>query len=194
MLDVTEFPAFVIQPEAGGKKKFQVEGELTAKNIIQHVEDVKAGKLVAKLKSEPVPEEQGDVKVVVGETLKEQVFSETKDVLFEVYAPWCGHCKSLEPHYEKLAKKVVSDIDQYVSIAKMDGTANDSPVDSITWSGFPTIVYVKAGSQEVLKYDGPRTAEGMWKWVKENSSHKDAIQSALEAKHGADATDKHDEL
>lgn len=193
MLGVTSFPAFVIQPEAGGKKKFEVEGEHTAANIVQHVEDVIAGKLVAKLKSEPVPEEQGDVKVVVGTTLKEMVFSATKDVLFEVYAPWCGHCKQLDPHYVKLGKKVVSDIDEYVTIAKMDGTANDSPVDSITWSGFPTIVFIKAGSEEVKSYDGGRTAEDMWKWIKENSSHKDAIQKALESKHGADAS-KHDEL
>jgi thiol-disulfide isomerase/thioredoxin len=31
--------------------------------------------------------------VVVGNTVEKIVQDPTKDVLLEVYAPWCGHCK-----------------------------------------------------------------------------------------------------
>lgn len=43
----------------------------------------------------------------------------------QIYAPWCGHCQSLEPTYNKLAKHL-SGVDSLV-IAKMDGTTNEHP-------------------------------------------------------------------
>merc|ERR1711972_311583 len=110
----------------------------------------------------PTEPQADPVKVIVGKTLQEKVFTADKDVLLEVYAPWCGHCKKLEPEYVKVGKKVEAEgFSDKLVIAKMDGTLNDSPVDSITWSGFPTIYYVKAGSSEPMKYDGPREAKGI---------------------------------
>ena len=42
----------------------------------------------------------------MGRNFEEIVNDETKDVLIEFYAPWCGHCKSLAPKYEELGEKV----------------------------------------------------------------------------------------
>lgn len=46
------------------------------------------------------------MQVVVAENFDEIVNAEDKDVLVEFYAPWCGHCKNLEPKYKELGEKV----------------------------------------------------------------------------------------
>lgn len=37
---------------------------------------------------------------------EEIVNDETKDVMIEFYAPWCGHCQQLQPVYGDLAEQV----------------------------------------------------------------------------------------
>ncbi|XP_057303174.1 uncharacterized protein LOC130640669, partial [Hydractinia symbiolongicarpus] len=63
--------------------------------------------------------------VVVGKNFNEIVNDPIKDVLIEFYAPWCGHCKSLEPKFNELGEKFKNIKD--VVIAKMNATANDVP-------------------------------------------------------------------
>lgn len=46
------------------------------------------------------------LQVVVAENFDSIVNDDDKDVLIEFYAPWCGHCKSLEPKYKELGEKV----------------------------------------------------------------------------------------
>ncbi|KAF4656009.1 hypothetical protein FOZ61_007238 [Perkinsus olseni] len=183
MFGVTELPTLAVNKKAGDKMKYLYTGEMTAPKIAEFLNGVLDGSVEPTLKSEPVPSSQDEpVHVVVGSTLKEDVFPADKDVLFEIYAPWCGHCKKLAPEYERVAKEVAEEgVEDMLMLAKMDGTANDSPVESISWEGFPTLYYVKAGESEPVKYDGPRNAKGIWEWIKEHHSDPEALKERLAA-------------
>ncbi|VDN51252.1 unnamed protein product [Dracunculus medinensis] len=104
--------------------KFFMDTEFSVENLKNFVEDLVKGKLKPYLKSEPEPDTQGDVKVIVGRSFKKMVMESDQDILLEFYAPWCGHCKKLAPIYDELGKKLAR---ENIMIAKMDATANDVP-------------------------------------------------------------------
>lgn len=106
--------------------------------------------------------------MVVGKTFDKLVLDNTKDVLIELYAPWCGHCKKLEPIYRDLAKRF-KDV-KHLVIAKMDATANDSP-DPYTASGFPTIYFAPVGKKSSpISYSGERSLKDLEKFIRDHAT------------------------
>jgi len=132
--------------------------------------DLAAGSLEPYLKSEPIPTSNPDaVRTVVARNFDEIVNDETKDVLIEFYAPWCGHCKSLAPKYEELAKKLQNE-DEIV-IAKIDATANDIP-PTFGVQGFPTIFFVpKNAKNRPKKYEGGREVDDFVKYLAKEATN-----------------------
>lgn len=150
-------------------RKFLLDGEVTIDNIKAFGEDFLADKLKPFIKSDPIPESNdGDVKIVVGNNFDEIVLDESKDVLLEVYAPWCGHCQALEPTFNKLAKHLHS-IESIV-VAKMDGTTNEHP--RAKSDGFPTLLFYPAGkkSSDPITVDVDRTVVAFYKFLKKHAS------------------------
>ena len=150
----------------GGMKKYKFSGEIDEASITKFLEDYVAGSLAQDLKSEePMPEEeQGNVYVLVGKNFDEVVNRPGKDVLVEFYAPWCGHCKKLEPEYNALGEHFKDN--ENIIIAKMDATANE--VSSVQVSGFPTLKFFPADKDEIVDFNGDRTKEGMINFIEEN--------------------------
>lgn len=83
--------------------------------------------------------------------------------LIDFYAPWCGHCKSLAPIYEKVAQKLKED-DSGVNVATVDVPANRDLGTRFEIKGFPTIKFLKDG--KVFTYKGKRTLGDLVEFAK----------------------------
>ncbi|KZV37369.1 protein disulfide isomerase-like 1-3-like [Dorcoceras hygrometricum] len=185
-------------------RKFLLDGELTVSSIKSFGENFLLDNLRPFYKSDPIPEKNdGDVKIVVGNNFDEIVLDESKDVLLEIYAPWCGHCQTLEPIYNKLGKHLRG-IDSLV-IAKMDGTTNEHP--RAKPDGFPTLLFFPAGNKsfDPITCDTDRTVVAYYKFLKKHASipfklkkpasqQRTAASSDSVASHEASRDDVKDEL
>lgn len=72
-------------------------------------------------KSEPRgPKMDRDVVVLEDGNFDENVFKSKDSWFIEFYAPWCGHCKKLEPEWFNVARSLKGE----VKVAKVDATVH----------------------------------------------------------------------
>ncbi|XP_013389396.1 LOW QUALITY PROTEIN: protein disulfide-isomerase A3-like [Lingula anatina] len=158
----------VVAAKDSSGKKFVMSEEFTMDAFETFVTAFLDGKLEPYLKSEPIPDNDGPLKTVVAKNFDEIVNDDTKDVLIEFYAPWCGHCKTLAPKYEELAEKLKDEPN--IVIAKMDATANDVP-SPYEVRGFPTLYFAPKGSKSnPKKYESGREVDDFIKYLAKEST------------------------
>eukprot|EP00475_Leptophrys_vorax_P001451 TRINITY_DN10792_c0_g1_i1.p1 TRINITY_DN10792_c0_g1~~TRINITY_DN10792_c0_g1_i1.p1 ORF type:complete len:480 (-),score=169.75 TRINITY_DN10792_c0_g1_i1:63-1502(-) len=149
-----------ILDDSENHKKYKFSGAITSAAVESFLQSFVDGTLEPFIKSEEIPSEEeqaaSPVKVIVAKTFDSIVNDESKNVLVEFYAPWCGHCKNLAPTYESLAKQF-SSVEDLV-IAKVDATANDVP-ERI--EGFPTLIMYPKGGASPVKYEGDRSFDDL---------------------------------
>ncbi|XP_054841339.1 protein disulfide-isomerase TMX3 [Eublepharis macularius] len=76
--------------------------------------------------------------------------------LVDFYAPWCGHCKKLEPVWNEVGKEMQS-IGSPVKVGKMDATSYSSIASEFGVRGYPTIKLLKGDL--AYNYRGARTKD-----------------------------------
>ncbi|KAH0766732.1 protein disulfide-isomerase like 2-1-like precursor [Solanum tuberosum] len=145
------FPKGSLEP-----KKY--EGARSAEGLAEYVNS-EAGTNV-KIASIP-----SSVVVLSSDNFDEIVLDETKDVLVEFYAPWCGHCKSLAPIYEKVATAFRQEED--VVIANLDADNHKDLAEKYGVSGYPTLKFFPKGNKAGEDYDGGRDTDDFVNFINE---------------------------
>lgn len=99
--------------------------------------------------------------------------------MVEFFAPWCGHCKNLAPHWAKAA----TELKGKVKLGALDATVHAATASKYGVKGYPTIKYFGPGkktSSSAEDYDGGRTADDIVSWamtkVEENVPAPELIQ------------------
>merc|ERR1719453_1304231 len=137
-------------------------------NLDNFVKSFIAGELTPKIKEDrdmSPPEEVEDdgtpskVVALTEENFDEVVTHSTNDVMLEFYAPWCGHCKALAPHYKKVAS-MLEDV-KTVTVAAFDATASEIP-SNYEIQGYPTLMFAKGDDKKnPIPYEGDREAKAI---------------------------------
>jgi protein disulfide-isomerase A6 len=107
-----------------------------------------------------------DVVELTDANFDREVLKSDQPVLVEFFAPWCGHCKNLEPEY----KKAAAELKGKVKLCMLDATVNTIKAQQYGVQGYPTIKFFGAGpkdSESVTDYDGGRTAADIVNWALE---------------------------
>jgi protein disulfide-isomerase A1 len=106
---------------------------------------------------------ENDVLVLTDDNFDEAI-NEHSGLLVEFYAPWCGHCKNLQPAYDAAAKELAG---KGLPLAKIDADAHKAAAGKYGVRGFPTIKYFASGKP--VDYSGGRSQEDIVNYVVKKS-------------------------
>ncbi|KAJ7973037.1 Protein disulfide isomerase-like 2-2 [Quillaja saponaria] len=162
------FPKGSLEP-----KKY--EGPRNAESLVEFVNT--EGGTNVKVASVP-----SNVVVLTPENFDEIVLDETKDALVEFYAPWCGHCKSLAPIYEKVA--TAFKLENGVVIANLDADKYKDLAEKYGISGFPTLKFFPKSNKAGEDYEGGRDLEDFVAFINEKSGTNRDAKGQLTEKAG----------
>ena len=87
----------------------------------------------------------GDV-YVLEESNFDKLVLQSKDIwMLEFYAPWCGHCKALQPEWDAAATAMKGQ----VKFGKIDATVHTNLAQRYGVKGYPTLKAFEYGADAV---------------------------------------------
>jgi len=116
---------------------------------------------------------------LTNDNFEEKVVNSEEGVFVKFFAPWCGHCKSLEPAYEQFAK--VFENDAEATIARVDCDANRDACQKYGVSGYPTLKWFPSGQKDSpVDYDSERTLDALVSFVNDKAGTKRTSSGRLD--------------
>lgn len=110
-----------------------------------------------------------NVLVLTDDTFEKEL-STIPVALVEFYAPWCGHCKNLEPKWNEAADKMAGDAEfKYIRLCKIDADAHKMFAGKNRVTGFPTIKLFRYG-QFAEDFEGDRSVDGVLAFLKKKNA------------------------
>ncbi|XP_047530787.1 protein disulfide-isomerase A6 homolog [Vanessa atalanta] len=161
---VTGFPTIKIFT---GSKHTPYQGQRTAEAFVDAALKSAKEKAYDNLgKKASSSSDKSDVITLTDSNFKELVLDSDEMWLVEFYAPWCGHCKNLEPHWAKAA----TELKGKVKLGALDATVHTVMASRYQVQGYPTIKLFTSGkktSDSVEDYNGGRTSSDIVTWAME---------------------------
>ena len=154
------------------------KGGRTLEDLIQYVN----GRVPAASRAKVPAPTPSLVTVLTPSNFDEIVLDESKDVLVEFYAPWCGHCKKLAPTWDSLAEVFRSEND--VVIAKVDADAHKELGSRFGVTGFPTIKYFPKTNKAGEEFSGGRELKDLVEWVNQHANKQRLVDGRYNAQVG----------